>query len=128
MGLGNLEKSAGSAIPQLKKLLNDPDVGTRIAAAEALWKIEGNTEDTLLVLESELKGQFPAMWAAEALRHFGAAAKPVLPSLIAATRSSNRYVRSSSVEAIANIGPEAGAGLPRLKELLGDKDVENKRA
>jgi HEAT repeat protein len=127
MGLRELGSEAKTASADLKSLLEDDDSGTRIAAAEALWLIEGNTKDTLPVLEEGLKSGFPiAMWAGDALRQFGLAAKPVLPALLRATKSDHFFVRSSAVRAIASLGDAAQPALPRLKEMLKDEHGETR--
>jgi len=127
MGIGKLGPPATDAVPHLHKMLNDADAGVRVAVAEALWRIDRNTTDTLPVLKIVLaRGGFPAYWAGEVVRQFGVDAKPLLPVLIQSTRSDICYVRSSAVKAIANCGTEAASAMPRLKELLKDDDVETR--
>ena len=126
MGLKQLGKDATDAIPKLKEQLNARDEGARIASAEAIFHIEGNVDDGLPILQSiVIQGKFPsAMWAANALVAFGPKAKPALKSLVQATRSGQIYVQTSSIRAIGSIGIEAVEALPRLRELMKEKNGE----
>jgi HEAT repeat protein len=53
--LGTLGKSAQKAAPALRKALGDSTLSVRVAAAAALWKINGETEATVPVLLEALK-------------------------------------------------------------------------
>lgn len=64
------------------------------------------------------------MWAANALIAFGPKAKSALKALVQATRREQVYVQSSSIKAIGSIGPEAVEALPRLRELMKEKNGE----
>jgi HEAT repeat protein len=83
--LGMLGKSAGKAVPALRKALGDSDPSVRLFAAVALWQIAGETGSTVPVLLEGLNpapGNFYRFAAASCLGNMGAAlTKSALPQL-----------------------------------------------
>ncbi|MCT7357056.1 HEAT repeat domain-containing protein, partial [Streptomyces sp. 15-116A] len=91
--LGALGEAAGEAIPVLRGLL---DGGCGVAAAEALWSIEGDAEAVLPVLLRELRGEGGSRAAAEALGRLGPAAGTAVPGLHELTRSGDPWERTTA--------------------------------
>ena len=115
--IGLLGPEAKSALPEVRAALKDADVGKRVRAAGALWRIEGKTEEAVPVLTAALKehdavapGAFyssvprsGAIAAAVTLGEIGPAAKAALPALRHAMTLGDVGLRQNSLTAIAKI-------------------------
>jgi HEAT repeat protein len=78
---------ARDALPALRPLLHDMDKMLRQDAAIAFWRVGGDAKETLAVLEPFLMDERPLRTAAiERLGTMGAAARALLPELVAIYR------------------------------------------
>jgi HEAT repeat protein len=106
---------AGScaAIPALRGLL---DTGSAVAAAGALWAVEGDASAVLPVLLRELtSGQGQSRRAAETLGHLGPAARTALPELTRMTKSDGLWERMAAACAVWRIGGDPDPAVPVLR-------------
>ncbi|MFI9757184.1 HEAT repeat domain-containing protein [Streptomyces sp. NPDC051963] len=100
--LGAIGSSAHEAVPALRGLL---ECDSAIAAADALWSVEGDAEAVLPVLLRELTGGTPhrRRAAADVLARLGPAARPALPGLRPLTESGTVWERTSAACAVWRI-------------------------
>jgi hypothetical protein len=111
--LGRCGPDAREAIPALRELL---DGGCAVAAAGALWSLEGDAEAVLPTLRRELVEEpLHARNAAEALGRLGPAARPALPALRAMADSGKVWLRASATGALWDIAGDPGPVLPTLR-------------
>ncbi|MFF2513406.1 HEAT repeat domain-containing protein [Streptomyces sp. NPDC058086] len=111
--LGRCGPDAREAIPALRELL---DGECAVAAAGALWFLEGDAEAVLPTLRRELvAGQLHARNAAEALGRLGPAARPALPALRGMADSGKVWLRASAAGALWDIAGDPGPVLPALR-------------
>ncbi|MFJ8019081.1 HEAT repeat domain-containing protein [Streptomyces sp. NPDC096311] len=111
--LGRCGPDAREAIPALRELL---DGSCAVAAAGALWSLEGDAEAVLPTLRRELvAGQFHARNAAEALGRLGPAARSALPALRGMADSGTVWPRASAAGALWDIAGDPGPVLPALR-------------
>ncbi|MEV8592286.1 HEAT repeat domain-containing protein [Streptomyces sp. NPDC052012] len=103
--LGTLGAAAREAVPVLRGLLDGP---CGIAAAEALWVLEGDAEAVLPLLLGELTGEAggSARVAAEALGRMGPAARPAAPGLYRLIRSGDLWERTAAACALWRVTGE----------------------
>jgi eukaryotic-like serine/threonine-protein kinase len=124
--------------PALRKLLAEPlpkepnaENFVRVAALEALWRVTGDAEEVLPLLEAELKRKYSG-WpthsvtangrAAAALGKIGAPAKKLLPSLEAALKTPNNlHDRIEIAEAIWRLSGKPEAFLAAAKARFEEK-------
>jgi HEAT repeat protein len=115
--LGTLGKSAREAVPALKRALRDPVAGNRVAAADALWRITGDTETTVPVLIEALKpvpGDSGRYLAAIRLGEMGPAVKSTaLPALRKYRDDPDPGFRTNVLMAIQRIEAAARNESPR---------------
>jgi HEAT repeat protein len=123
--LGDI-KTAKDAVPALKEVLKNRNSRMKLAAAEALWRLEHKATDLLPVYGELLTASDAEVRAASAWRlgRFGSDARPIVPLLAAALRDENFEVRVQVGQALANLGPWAEPALPALVRALGDKQLD----
>ncbi|GGX02848.1 hypothetical protein GCM10010297_25840 [Streptomyces malachitofuscus] len=106
--------AAREAIPALRALLPGE---SGVAAAEALWAVEGDPEAVLPVLLAAL--EVPAgrtrRAAAEALGRLGPAGRPGLPGLRRLTRSADLWERTSAAQALWQVAGEPESAVDVLR-------------
>jgi HEAT repeat protein len=123
-GLGSM--GAREAIPEITKLLKDPDAGVRIAAARSLWKLAPKQAATVVpVLIEGVKDQ--KHWAVRgraifALGEMGPAAKESVPALREGLKDKYEDIRALAATSLGNIGAAAKAAVPDLRAALKDED------
>lgn len=107
-----------SRIDLLRPLLKDPVQDVRIAAAEAIEKLEAasNVDEILATLKSGDMGA--RVGAIYALGEIGG--EKVLPSLVYCARRPEVDIRSAAASVLGKLA--LAAALPILVELLGDED------
>jgi HEAT repeat protein len=111
--LGRCGPDAREAIPALRKLL---DGGSAVAAAGALWSVEGDAEAVLPTLRRELVEEpLHARNAAEALARLGPAARPALPALRRMADSGKVWPRAIAAGALWDIAGDPRPVLPALR-------------
>jgi hypothetical protein len=98
--LGRCGPAAAAAVPALTKRLRDKELGVRVAAAEALLLIVGESSESAQVVE-------------------------VLASGLTAPEA---WDRRETARAIGRLGPLARATLPGLKKLRDDPDLQVREA
>jgi HEAT repeat protein len=108
--------AAKSAAPALFKALGDKSDAVRRKAAYALGRIEPDPDAAVTALIALLTDANPDVRGAaqSALAAQGSAAVPKLVELL----SDKLVVRGPAIAALADIGPGAGAAIPKLKELM----------
>ncbi|MFJ9725733.1 HEAT repeat domain-containing protein [Streptomyces sp. NPDC101209] len=100
--LGAFGAAAGEAAPVLRGLL---DTGPAVAAAAALWAVEGDATAVLPVLLRELRGERRGRaMAAEALGRLGPAGRPALADLRRMTAADDLWQRTAAACALWRIG------------------------
>jgi hypothetical protein len=114
--LRSLGPVAGDALPSLIKCLKDPDFRVQSDAILGLGEIHQEPERVIPILVKLLdEPQNPqhseiirsdAIWS---LRHFGALAKPALPSLLRLLDDAHENIRYDATNALKAIDPEAAA-------------------
>jgi HEAT repeat protein len=126
--LGNIGPPARAAVPALTRLLSSVPSNARLAAAEALWRIQREPKVVRVlcraILESGSRDK-----AAEILGRIGPKAKDAVPTLIYALRDLDDYtLRPQAARALGRMGAEARPALPYLKDALHDEYPEVRRA
>ena len=120
--LGALGPAAQSAIPKLRKILEDPFPQARIAAAVALARIGDAPEPSLDALMPMLKGMdSTSRDAGAAVAAFGRGAEPRLRQ---ALQSRELGVPRRAVEALGLSGAREEASVRALGDALGDGDPD----
>jgi HEAT repeat protein len=120
-----------SQVPLILLAANDPDVGVKVDAGRALWKITGQTNDTA---ESELKRVLSQSqdaserhWAAVHLLEMGQANQLLTKIFINSLTNSQPGLKMSACSCLGQIGPPAAAAVPALRIALQDPDPEVRR-
>jgi HEAT repeat protein len=120
-GLGKIGPKAKAALTALKAATKDEEP-LQIVAAEALWKIDRDSDTAMPVLLRALAdGNYPGL-AAGALGTIGPAAKTAVPALAKVLRQENGYAQNCAAQALGNIGPGAEAAVPALVDALELRD------
>ncbi len=105
IGLGNLKKKAFIALSSIRKLLDDTSPIVRIAAAEALCKME-KTSEGLPILRKEIQSdnEWVRLNAVIILDEMGEKARPMIPLLKEALNDQdNKYVVRVANHALNNL-------------------------
>jgi HEAT repeat protein len=123
--LGRLGPLAASAAPSLRTALKDQNYSVRVNAAHALWRVTGDADEALPVLQRELTDSDGSCEAALRIRDMGRAAESAIPALLARLGSEavHRPSRTPSPTAMA-LGSVGPAAVPGLIELLGHERAE----
>lgn len=116
-----------SALPAVRRLLNDQNQLVSAHAAWAVWEIEGDAQTALEVLEQGLtsKSTHVVQFAAYTLGNLGEFARPTVPALTMLLSDDESYVRLHAAEALARVGDSAQAtgAMDTLLLLLKDSDA-----
>ncbi|WP_033442411.1 HEAT repeat domain-containing protein [Saccharothrix sp. NRRL B-16314] len=146
--LGALGPRAAEAVPALRGLLDDPNTSVAVAAATALWRVDGDADR----VRSTLARHLDNVHAVAALGELGEAAEPHLPALralltkpddygwtrlhvaealwrltgdadtvlplLTAVWTVNAHTRRAAVRCMADMGPAAAPAAPLLREEL----------
>lgn len=129
--LGNIDPTAGKvAVPELGRLLFDPDLDVRLAAATTLEHY-GNqagaaVEDLIRAVsvgDAEIR-----VAVIHALEAIGPEAKSAVPALAKALEDPEDRVRRAAAETLGRFGPLAQAAEPALRKALDDKENNVRRA
>jgi HEAT repeat protein len=150
--LGRIGREAREAVPLLVQAITDRDATVRIETAQAIWRIDRDTDAAMKVLTELLnETTLPSILTASALGHepgtpsdptvlhhqlynglrrqvvqtlgeIGPDAKAAIPLLIKSIRDRDEYVSIYSADALGAIGSSASAAVPLLAEALTDPD------
>lgn len=112
---------ARSVVPiLLERMRSDPDTDISVPAATAAILIDpDNAKEAYHAFRAQLQpglAEPDAEWL-DGIANLGKAAKPLIPDLIAAAKGKRGVQRTSALETLAVLGPEANDALPALKEL-----------
>jgi HEAT repeat protein len=117
-------------VPVVLMAANDPDLDVRMEAAVALWKITGQTNTAVPILQSILVRQADARhrhWAACYLWEMRQADPLLIPTFIDSLTNRQAGIRMSACSCLGQIGPPATAAIPALRQALQDVDSEVRR-
>lgn len=123
--LGELGPLTASAVPSVRNALTDPDGRVRISAARALWRMTGDADEAVAVLQRELAASDGNYQTALTISEMGRSAESAIPALLARLGSEavHRPSRTPSPTAMA-LGSVGPAAVPGLIELLGHERAE----
>jgi HEAT repeat protein len=108
--LAHADSSAKAVWPRIEPFLKDKNPIFRAFAARASWKMTGETEPALAVLQAILKDKEAMNWhitAVSFLGDMGPAAKPAVPALTAVLKERPPRLRNEVIMALFKIDPEA---------------------
>lgn len=120
LALGRMGPKANAAVPELKKVLAGKETYDRLAAAQAVWKINKDSAMLQLLIQS-LKGKDTTLRgeAAQMLTAFGPAAKEAIPSLLELLKDKTVGCRYDAAISLWEIC-EHDAAIPALVNITGD--------
>jgi hypothetical protein len=116
--MGNIGPDAKVAIPTLLEFTKSDSHVMRVFSANALWKVSGEVEPTLSVLEAGLQGR-EVLLVPFFLEEMGESAGRSLHRLIEASKDSDKKVASLAIQAMAKVSPDS---VPVLIEHLRSDD------
>jgi HEAT repeat protein len=136
--LANLGPKAQSALPEIESLAKSPNRVIRVAAAGALWKIQGDTNRVIAMamreLDDEIHGPTPSSSSRDSMHSWrltglctlfgdiGPPAKAVAPRLRVALDEPSVPFAFSAALALWKITRETNGILPVCQATLGDFD------
>jgi HEAT repeat protein len=123
--LGRIGPAAKRAVPRLEALREEGG-NSALWAAFALARITGRVKEQAewLVRAARTDDE-----AAVALGELGAAAEPILPTLLAAATGADEAERNAACKILERLGPAVGrSATPRLMRLLDDRRPEVRTA
>ncbi len=122
-GLGMIGPPAKKAVPELLDLLTDPQPLTRMLAAQALGEIGLESEDQMRRLVRMLRDADPDVrqFVVYTMMNLGSGSVSALEKMLSDTEP--LFVRTASLQALANQGPAAKSVVPTLIKLLKDPDA-----
>lgn len=123
--LGSMETEAAAAVPALRSLSLHENMGVRIQSAFSLWKIEGNTDDSIPTLIDAMNSSIESdrSFAAAVLAQIGFHSQELTPILVRSLSDSNEYVRLHTAELLARDSDWKYQADKILSECLLSKDV-----
>jgi HEAT repeat protein/beta-lactamase regulating signal transducer with metallopeptidase domain len=127
--LGSLGALAHSATPTLIETMNHPVARMRIAAAEALARIEPEAELAIPALLAGLNDEDQRVRAhsATALGALGPEAKSSVPALTQMLTDEHPSVQTEAAKALGKIGGDAAGVVPELIKLLKQDDWRTRK-
>jgi HEAT repeat protein len=126
--LSQMGRSAIRAEAAVLKLCADSDIDVRLHAAWALWKITGQTNTAIPMLESAVS-QDPGRdhRTVYQLVLMGDTAPFFVTTLVNSLANSNAGDRAIVCTLLGEIGPPAAAAIPALRRALQDPEAEVRR-
>tara|TARA_R110002095_G_scaffold198077_2_gene177460 strand:- start:1482 stop:3812 length:2331 start_codon:yes stop_codon:yes gene_type:complete len=123
--LGAMETEAAAAVPALRSLSLHESMGVRIQSAFSLWKIEGNTDDSIPTLVDAMNSPVESdrSFAAAVLAQIGFNSQELTPILVRSLSDSNEYVRMHTAELLARDPEWKYQANKTLADCLLSKDV-----
>jgi hypothetical protein len=128
--LSQIGHSATAAVSAVSELCADSDRDVRQDAAWTLWKITGQTNTTVPVLEELLSQQHDEdrrHQAAYDLLVMGDSAPTLVTTLINSLTNRQAGDRATVCSFLRDIGPPAAAAIPALRKALQDPEPEVRR-
>lgn len=126
--LGLMGRQARSALPALRKALQDAAPRVRVRAAEAVARIDldprapGAVVPVLIAALQDERAKIRQA-AAEALWVMGADGQAAVPALATLLGDKDPYVRWAALETLGRVGGGAEKAVPALMEILKDSDL-----
>ena len=127
LALGQIGPAAKKAVPALRRALRHRHSDLRVAAAEALWRLEQD-RSVVPILVAAVRHRDSRDDAIEVLGRIGPAAEEAVPDLIYALKDDSFYIRTLAARALGQVGPKARAAIPALKDTLYADDPDERRA
>ncbi|WP_197995304.1 HEAT repeat domain-containing protein [Gimesia algae] len=123
--LGAMEAEAAAAVPALRSLSLHDNMGVRIQCAFSLWKIEGNTDDSVPTLIDAMNSSVESdrSFAAAVLAQIGFHSQELTPILVRSLSDNNEYVRLHTAELLARDSDWKYQANKILADCLLSKDV-----
>ena len=123
--LGAMEGEAVAAVPALRSLSLHENMGVRIQSAFSLWKIEGNTDDSVPTLIDAMNSSVESdrSFAAAVLAQIGFQSQELTPILVRSLSDNNEYVRLHTAELLARNSDWNYQANKTLADCLLSKDV-----
>ncbi|WP_198000279.1 HEAT repeat domain-containing protein [Gimesia alba] len=123
--LGSMEGEAVAAVPALRSLSLHENMGVRIQSAFSLWKIEGNTDDSVPTLIDAMNSSVESdrSFAAAVLAQIGFQSQELTPILVRSLSDNNEYVRLHTAELLARNSDWKYQANKTLADCLLSKDV-----
>jgi HEAT repeat protein len=132
MTLASIGDESAPAIPKLTEMVNDKELGVRVAAVYALGTLGPKAKSAVAALEPGLKSKdvFLATFTTWALARIEAGNKEyltklkqeMLPSLFEAVKDKNRKVRIAAVRAIHELKPGSEVTIPAFTRIVQNAD------
>jgi HEAT repeat protein len=126
--------AAHEAVQDLRETLaHETDGGARLALAQALWVLDGKTQDLVEVLQQALgdpdrsRRETAADILGQAGDRLGAQARPLVPSLVKMLATDEAPLRVRAAYALGRLGPDAGEAAAGLAAALQDDVPEVRR-
>jgi hypothetical protein len=120
--------SVNSAEPAVLKFCSDSDLDVRQDAAWALWKITGQTNTAVPVLENVLsQGAGPNDWTVYHLLLLGDSSPFLVTTLINSLTNRQAGERANVCSFLRDLGPPGIAAVPALRKALQDPEPEVRR-
>ncbi|WP_254510050.1 HEAT repeat domain-containing protein [Anatilimnocola floriformis] len=123
--IGRFDRRARGTGPQIADLLEHANVDIRIAAADAILRIEKKNEPSVKTLVGALRAEnaLRRKSAVEALSYHSRVSQSALPALLAAVNDPEKDVRAEVATALGEIAsPTSTEVFATLQKLLDDKD------
>ncbi|WP_291170181.1 tetratricopeptide repeat protein [Gimesia sp.] len=123
--LGAMEAEAAAAVPALRSLSLHENMGVRIQCAFSLWKIAGNTDDSVPTLMDAMNSSVESdrSFAAAVLAQIGVHSQELTPILVRSLSDNNEYVRLHTAELLARDSEWKYQANKTLADCLLSKDV-----
>ncbi len=121
--LAHFGPKAEPHLDKIRKRLEHRDAFIRCHSAFAIFKITGESEETLEIFRSVIEQEVYAADALELVSKMGDKAIPFVPSITNCLDSTEAANREMALVALANIGPKAASATSKVKKLLNDEDA-----
>lgn len=122
VGLMGDEGKTPENLARIQRLVDTPSFNCVAEASLAMYRLTGEKETALRKLKDMLKSRDSRLTALECLGAMGSDAAEAVPGVMEHLNDEEAAVSETAVLALKNIGPSAGAALPRLKKMISNKD------
>jgi len=124
IGVMNVDKVA-TAVPALAKLLSDPDLNVRLAAAATLEFLGDKAKDAAPALAraavtGDVESRLAVLYVLQSMNPEWT--KLALPQVIDGLGHADPRLRRLAAETLGKMGPLAAPAIPALRRALGDED------